>query len=624
MAPWPEQGHEPKAPDKLSKARDAVSCDYPKVNLMPSDNVELIDKATQGDDKPAYHALLTVRDQSVGESLKSALVEAYSLFSSQIRKITGLTNPCVGLLFEDMLLFTGDKRIEFFPISVVLEWVGVERSPGTRKVEFRGVYPYVHEGRMENQLGKNTLSAAEYYSYNDLPIIGSLAFCKSDVLDHAATKEGSRRKFVDEEEKVSPEENCGVSTLDDGQLKALLDEAITYKCPKDREGKSDLFRKVNGVEMWSRKRGSQRTRPRDLSPSTTHGGLRVQERGCKKLIIIGVHVKDAMADLGNEPNKSMNKRCIGNSDTVDDNLYSLGNKVGGTPLWGYQLQFDNFSAMLELLQEAEADETKKSDCQQKHHVIKSGEIGGARASTGGRRRKRDGAYITERQTKGGSLQNIPQEVNAEFDHESSFSYCLRGASGSGTRRKKRNSGSFRDSGVSVSARQREGGSLPSNVDGGSGGMLTLSHLDLPSTSASLRFEEVRHPKLTIPCMRRDGPGYTYIGTNDAATSMTPVRDGESYSGSATSDFMVIEVGNLGLVDHENALDETASGGNGISRHRKFSGDLSNMKPGDEGIEMEGLEKPVFTTRISLADTPFSSAYLTEVEEASIAISWSIV
>nr|CAD7415649.1 unnamed protein product [Timema poppensis] len=113
---------------------------------------------------------------------------------------------------------------------------------GMRKVEFRGVYPYVHEGRMENKLGKNTLSAAEYYSYTDLPIIGSLAYCKSDVLDHAGTKEGSRRKFVDEEEKVSPEENCGVSTLDDGQLKALLDEAITYKCPKDREGKSDLFR----------------------------------------------------------------------------------------------------------------------------------------------------------------------------------------------------------------------------------------------------------------------------------------------------------------------------------------------------------------------------------------------
>nr|CAD7570386.1 unnamed protein product [Timema californicum] len=256
----------------------------------------------------------------------------------------------------------------------------------------------------------------------------------------------------------------------------------------------------------------------------------------------------------------------------------------------------------ELLQEAEADETKKSDCQQKHHVIKSGEIGGARASTGGRRRKRDGAYITERQTKGGSLQNIPQEVNAEFDHESSFGYCLRGASGSGTRRKKRNSGSFRDSGVSVSARQREGGSLPSNVDGGSGGMLTLSHLDLPSTSASLRFEEVRHPKLTIPCMRRDGPGYTYIGTNDAATSMTPVRDGESYSGSATSDFMVIEVGNLGLVDHENALEETASGGNGFSRHRKFSGDLSNMKPGDEGIEMEVLNRDDCTSSSNIKYT----------------------
>jgi hypothetical protein len=42
---------------------------------------------------------------------------------------------------------------------------------------------------------------------------------------------------------LQPEDkNPDVSNLDDGQLKALLDEAITYKCPKDREGKSDLFR----------------------------------------------------------------------------------------------------------------------------------------------------------------------------------------------------------------------------------------------------------------------------------------------------------------------------------------------------------------------------------------------
>lgn len=38
------------------------------------------------------------------------------------------------------------------------------------------------------------------------------------------------------------DKNPDVSNLDDGQLKALLDEAITYKRPKDREGKSDLFR----------------------------------------------------------------------------------------------------------------------------------------------------------------------------------------------------------------------------------------------------------------------------------------------------------------------------------------------------------------------------------------------
>ncbi|KAJ2942883.1 hypothetical protein O0L34_g15074 [Tuta absoluta] len=40
------------------------------------------------------------------------------------------------------------------------------------------------------------------------------------------------------------ENNKLVETLDDGQLRALLDEAITYKCPKDREGKSSLFKEL--------------------------------------------------------------------------------------------------------------------------------------------------------------------------------------------------------------------------------------------------------------------------------------------------------------------------------------------------------------------------------------------
>lgn len=33
-----------------------------------------------------------------------------------------------------------------------------------------------------------------------------------------------------------------IEALDDGQLKALLDEAINYKNPRDREGKSDIFK----------------------------------------------------------------------------------------------------------------------------------------------------------------------------------------------------------------------------------------------------------------------------------------------------------------------------------------------------------------------------------------------
>ncbi|CAB0044310.1 unnamed protein product [Trichogramma brassicae] len=40
------------------------------------------------------------------------------------------------------------------------------------------------------------------------------------------------------------EEPATLSTLNEGELRALLDEAITYKCPKDREGKSSLFKRI--------------------------------------------------------------------------------------------------------------------------------------------------------------------------------------------------------------------------------------------------------------------------------------------------------------------------------------------------------------------------------------------
>ncbi|XP_054279436.1 uncharacterized protein LOC128997777 isoform X4 [Macrosteles quadrilineatus] len=39
-------------------------------------------------------------------------------------------------------------------------------------------------------------------------------------------------------------EDKDVSGLNDGQLRALLDEAFSYKCPKDREGKSELFKEL--------------------------------------------------------------------------------------------------------------------------------------------------------------------------------------------------------------------------------------------------------------------------------------------------------------------------------------------------------------------------------------------
>merc|ERR1712139_591303 len=73
----------------------------------------------------------------------------------------------------------------------------------------------------------------------------------------------------------------------DSELRALLDEAITYKCPKDREGKSHLFKELlqeaeadeteEGHRVICNSRclpGSNRRRHKrdSVSERLTHGG----------------------------------------------------------------------------------------------------------------------------------------------------------------------------------------------------------------------------------------------------------------------------------------------------------------------------------------------------------------
>ncbi|XP_035719544.1 uncharacterized protein DDB_G0287625-like isoform X3 [Vespa mandarinia] len=154
------------------------------------------------------------------------------------------------------------------------------------------------------------------------------------------------------------EEPATLSTLNEGELRALLDEAITYKCPKDREGKSNLFK--------------------------------------------------------------------------------------------------------ELLQEAEADETEEG-----RRVVTN-----SRCLPGSTRRRHKRDSVSERLTHGGSLQNLAQPIASEFD--SSFAYLTSGSShtyGSGKKKNKKYTG------PSVSAREREGGSLPSNVNA-SHSLASLANLDL--------------------------------------------------------------------------------------------------------------------------------------------------
>lgn len=118
----------------------------------------------------------------------------------------------------------------------------------------------------------------------------------------------------------------------------------------------------------------------------------------------------------------------------------------------------------ELLQKVEADEKGRTE-EGRRIICNSRYLPG----TNRRRHKRES--VSERMTHGGSLQNLAQPITSEFD--SSFAYLTSGSChtyGSSRRKNKKYTG------PSVSARQREGGSLPSNVNA-SHSLASLANLD---------------------------------------------------------------------------------------------------------------------------------------------------
>ncbi|XP_072754240.1 uncharacterized protein Tyf isoform X2 [Anoplolepis gracilipes] len=306
------------------------------------------------------------------------------------------------------------------------------------------------------------------------------------------------------------EEPSTLSDLNDNELRALLDEAITYKCPKDREGKSHLFK--------------------------------------------------------------------------------------------------------ELLQEAEADETEEG-----HRVICN-----SRCLPGSNRRRHKRDSVSERLTHGGSLQNLAHPIASEFD--SSFAYPTSSSCHTyGSSRKKNK----KYIGPSVSARQREGGSLPSDVDA-SHSLASLANLDLsfdkkknfcversaydwtnkeksksldkPSYTSTKKEEKEKEKKE----LKRDT-----VGSGDIELETREKRVGKGKYGANEmlesdnpppeykSDYMVIDLGDVevGAISERNV----GSMASGIQRPRSL--DTEN----DEGTEMRIIEprKPIhYVTRATLdVDSP---------------------
>ncbi|XP_018307024.1 actin cytoskeleton-regulatory complex protein PAN1 isoform X1 [Mycetomoellerius zeteki] len=308
------------------------------------------------------------------------------------------------------------------------------------------------------------------------------------------------------------EEPPTLSKLNDKELRALLDEAITYKCPKDREGKSTLFK--------------------------------------------------------------------------------------------------------ELLQEAEADETEEG-----RRVISN-----SRCLPGSNRRRHKRESVSERLTHGGSLQNLAQPLASEFD--SSFAYLASNSChtyGSNRRKNKKYTG------PSVSARQREGGSLPSNVNA-SHNLASLANLDLIFDKKKSFCEERSAYDWTNKEKSKslDKPSYTSTKKEEKEKEKKELkRDAANSSGEAESetrekrvskgkygtnemlesdnpppeyksDYMVIDLGDVevGAISERN-VGSTASG---IQRPRSL--DTEN----DEGTELKIIEprKPIhYVTRATfdITQTP---------------------
>jgi hypothetical protein len=60
MAPWPEQGNEPKAPDKsCSKSGDGSLSDSAKVNSGTTEDLEVTVTGNKTDDKQVWNYLQT-------------------------------------------------------------------------------------------------------------------------------------------------------------------------------------------------------------------------------------------------------------------------------------------------------------------------------------------------------------------------------------------------------------------------------------------------------------------------------------------------------------------------------------------------------------------------------------
>ncbi|XP_039299081.1 uncharacterized protein LOC111062901 [Nilaparvata lugens] len=220
MSPWPENQNEPKAPDKNSDS-DNVTVNSGSRTKIPNSDVtdsdipdhivpeeKLAETTTTGREK--------VMTCPKGHSLQNIVFESSNVESKQGQGISTKSSQDFGASSSKPV----QKPQSVGTLTLVL---GFPDGPRNTSKSSTGFLECASSSRSITVSHESTLPSKSYQGVQEFP-------------STSKSSQGTNSKL---NQGVQP-----VDSLDEDGLKSLLEEAITYKSPKDKDTKSALFQNL--------------------------------------------------------------------------------------------------------------------------------------------------------------------------------------------------------------------------------------------------------------------------------------------------------------------------------------------------------------------------------------------